>query len=182
MLGPVCEKRQAWSRSKTVFVDTSRCRVNRLVHFFGILFALTMYALKGFFLPIRCINFGMVHNIYRRVTAFNFKIKLNFFLCVSLFYICGKQCRPWWNASFRLGLHCLPDGTHLCPISINGSSIIFRKIYIYLSAHMITVLNSYPPKSVLLSIFIMRVWEKWSLTYAEVQSFAARRCEKIINS
>ena len=31
------------------------------------------------------------------------------------------------NASFRLGLHCLADGTHLCPISITDSLIIFRK-------------------------------------------------------
>ena len=37
-----------------------------ILHFCGILFALTMYALsgQGFFLPIRFNNFGMVHNIY----------------------------------------------------------------------------------------------------------------------
>ena len=69
-----------------------------------------LYALNGFFLPIRCINFGIVHYIY-----------------LSLFHTCSKQCRPWWNASFRKGLHCLADGTHLCPNSINGSSIIVRK-------------------------------------------------------
>ena len=34
--------------------------------FYGILFALIMYALNdhGFFIPIRCINFGMVHYLY----------------------------------------------------------------------------------------------------------------------
>ena len=55
------------------------------------------------------------------------------------------------EGSQLLGLHCLPDGTHLCPNSINDSSIIFfekKKI----SAYMISVLISYPPKSTLLSI------------------------------
>ena len=63
VLGPVCDKRQAWSRSKTVLVDTSRWRVNRLLHFCDILFALSMYALNEFFLPIICINLGMFHYI-----------------------------------------------------------------------------------------------------------------------
>ena len=31
--------------------------------FCGILFVLSMYALNGFFLPIRCINFEMFHYI-----------------------------------------------------------------------------------------------------------------------
>ena len=62
--------------------------------FYGILFALTMYAFNGFFLPTRCINFGMVHYIYGGVTAYNFQIKLHFFLCGSLFHTCSKQCRP----------------------------------------------------------------------------------------
>ena len=56
----------------------------------------------------------------------------------------------------RLGLHCLPEGTHLCPNSINGSSIIFFETK-HLSAHMITVLISYPSKSVLLSIYFHNV-------------------------
>ena len=86
--------------------------------------------------------------IERGVTAYNCQIKLHLFLCASLSHICIKQCRPWWNASFRLGLHYLADGTHLCPISINGSSIIVQK----------KLLDSYPPKWALLSIFIMCVW------------------------
>ena len=60
VLGPVCEKRQAWSWSKTVLVDTSRWRVNRLLHFCGILFALSMYwSTKSFeawlYLQFRCV-------------------------------------------------------------------------------------------------------------------------------
>ena len=92
---------------KLFLVDTSRWRVDRLLHFCGILLALTMYTLNGFFLPIRCIYLGMVHyiHVYRGVTAYNCQIKLHFFLCASLFHTCSKQCRPWWNASFRLGLH-----------------------------------------------------------------------------
>ena len=86
-----------------------------------------MYALNGSFLPIICINLGM----FLGVTAYNFQIKLHFFLCGSLFHTCSKQCRPWWNASFRLGLHCLPDGTHLCPNSRNGSSIIINSSIIF---------------------------------------------------
>ena len=49
-------------------------------HFCGILCVLTLYSLNGFLILIRCINFGMVHYIYRGVTAYNFKIKLHFFL------------------------------------------------------------------------------------------------------
>ena len=67
---------------------------NRLLHFCGILFALSMYAHDGFFLPIICINFGMFHYIKRGVTAYNFQIKLHFFLCGSLFHTCSKQCGP----------------------------------------------------------------------------------------
>ena len=67
---------------------------NRHLHFCGILFALSMYALNGFFLPIICINFGMFHYIYRGVTAYNFQIKLHFFLCGPIFHTCSKQCRP----------------------------------------------------------------------------------------
>ena len=42
-------------------LDPKLLRVNMLLHFCGILFALSMYALYGFFLPIRCIDLGMVH-------------------------------------------------------------------------------------------------------------------------
>ena len=50
---------------KLFLVDTSRLRVNRLLHFCGTLFALSMYTLNGVFRPIhvRCINLGMVHYI-----------------------------------------------------------------------------------------------------------------------
>ena len=48
-------------------------------------------------------------------------------LRIPFCHTCSKQCRPWWNASFRLGLPCLRDGIHLCLTSINGSSIIYRK-------------------------------------------------------
>ena len=100
--------------------------------------------------------------IYREVSQLIIsKLNYIFHFCGSLFHTCSKQCRPWWNASFRLGLRCLPDGTHLCPNSINGSSIIFFEKK-YLSAHMITVLItcSYPPKSVLLSIYFHNVCQK----------------------
>ena len=135
---------------KLLLVDTSRWRVNRLLHFCGILFALTMYALNGhgFFPSIRCNNFGMVHYIYIEGSQLIIA-KFHFFLCATLFHTCSKQCRPWWNASFRLGLYYLANGTHLCPISMNGSSIIVRKKYL---------LDRYPPKSILLSIFIISVW------------------------
>ena len=65
-----------------------------LLHFYGILFALTMYAFNGYFLPIRCINFGMVHYIYRGVTAYNFQIKLHFFLCGSFFILVANSVDP----------------------------------------------------------------------------------------
>ena len=154
---------------KLFLVDTSRWIVNRLLHFCCILFALTMSALNGFFLPIRCINFGMVHYIYRGVTAYNFQIKLHFFLGVPLFHTYSKQCRPWWNASFRLGFTVWQMG-HIYAKSVEMVHQLFFETKIYL-------LNSHPPspkKSVRLSIFIMCVWEKWSLTNAEVQSFAAK--------
>ena len=46
--------------------------------------------------------------------------------------------------------------THLCPNSINGSSIIFFEKKIFVCSYN-TVLISYPPKSVLLSIYFNNV-------------------------
>ena len=47
-----------------------------------------------------------------------------------------------YDALFRLGLHCLPDGTHLRGTSIIGS-IIFRKNINF--SDMITVLRPFMP-------------------------------------
>ena len=68
-------------------VDTSRLRVNRLLHFCGILFVLTVYALNGFFLLIRCISFWIIHYIY--IEGSQLKIsKLNYiFLSEDPFFI-----------------------------------------------------------------------------------------------
>ena len=38
---------------------------DRVSIFCDIIFVLTLYSLNGFFLLIRCINFGTVHYIYR---------------------------------------------------------------------------------------------------------------------
>ena len=98
--GPMCVGPSLREMSSLILIQncfvvgTSRLRVNRLLHFCGILFVLTMYVLNRFFLPIRCINFGMVNYTYRGLTAYNFQIKLHFFLCRSIFHTCSKQCRP----------------------------------------------------------------------------------------
>ena len=87
-----------------------------------------MYALNGFFLLIRCINFGMVHYIYIEGSQLIIS-KLNYisFSEDPFFIHVANSVDPDEMRPFRLGIHCRPDGTHLCPISINGSSIIFQK-------------------------------------------------------
>ena len=84
-----------------------------------------MYALNGhgFFLPIRCNNFGMVHYIYIEGSQLIIaKLNSISFSVHPFFILVANSIDP-----DEMRLHCLANETHLCPISINGSSIFVRK-------------------------------------------------------
>ena len=92
----------------------------------------------------------MVHYIYIEGSQLRIA-KLNYisFSVHPFFILVANSVDPDEMRHFvYVFTHGLADGTHLCPISINGSSIIFRKK---------KIARQLSPKSVLLSIFIMCV-------------------------
>ena len=68
----------------------------------------TLFSPMEFFTKLHTLKSMMAHCVYWGVTSYNFN-KDAVFLSPEYWFCLNNPCRPWWNAVFHLGLHCMPN-------------------------------------------------------------------------